>query len=242
MAINTIVLVAAFAAFMVATLARLYMQSVFKRHLNAFSKHKWTGLAAAETLLKENMVDDVRIERIEGIYNDRFIPDISTLMISSGAYQSSQVVAIVSLLFETARAVLYKKGFGILLRLRVQFFSLFNVLSWAALPAMVILPVLGRTEYLIIPVAAFAANFVMAILTFPLDYATARLAGKCIVSSGKMDKDEQVIARATLRACVLTYIAMSFKVVNNIIRFAKGSFLPKGTNNSKELSKQSNDV
>ena len=221
MGIETILLWCAAASVVLTMLARLLMQSTFKRHMNAFSHKGVTGAQAINAMLGQYGIQNVQLVSREGVYNDRYVQKLRALMVSSGAYAGRQIAATASALFETARVVQHERGLGALLLVRRWLYKSLNLLCYIAVPALLAVCVFGRFDLAGYPAAALVSGFLVAVLSLPLDWQAAKLAKQTIESLGMLEEQETRIAKSVLNACMLTFVASSYNALINILEIPK---------------------
>lgn len=222
MDIQTAILWSAAVSVVLTMLARLFIQATFKRHIHAFSQKGRTGAEAVKEMLEHFSVENIQIVQREGLYNDCYVPKLHALMISSGAWASTQIAAVASLLFETARAVQYQRGLGYILSLRRLLIKSLYLFCYVSVGALVVLCIMGRFDLLGYPAAVLLLSFLIAVLFLPLDFQTVRLAKEGIKATGTFQGQELQVANKVLSACAFTYVASSYNAFAKIIEIPKG--------------------
>ena len=67
---------------LISTIARIYMNSSFKNLLDEMMRKNWKAPRLVQDMLDFYQVKDVKLERREGSFNDRYLPVNKTLYIS----------------------------------------------------------------------------------------------------------------------------------------------------------------
>lgn len=81
-------------AMLLALWAQFKVNSTFRRYAQVPSLRQLTGAQAAETVLRQNGVTGVRIERVSGNLTDHYDPRQNVIRLSDGVYGSTSCAAI----------------------------------------------------------------------------------------------------------------------------------------------------
>ena len=83
------------------------VKSTFRRYSTQYSTRRITGADAAAKVLRNNGVQNVRIERISGNLTDHFDPKTNVIRLSDSVYDSTSTAAIGVACHEAGHAVQY---------------------------------------------------------------------------------------------------------------------------------------
>lgn len=97
--------------FLFAIWAQLNVKLTFNKYSKAANLRGLTGRAAAETVLHENGIYDVRIEHINGSLSDHYDPKTNTIRLSDSVYDSRSIAAVGVAAHEAGHAVQYSHGY-----------------------------------------------------------------------------------------------------------------------------------
>lgn len=81
-------------AMLIALFAQLKVSSTFNRYDRVRSARGYTGAQAAEAVLRQHGVTDVRIERVRGRLTDHYDPRSNVIRLSDAVYASNSVAAM----------------------------------------------------------------------------------------------------------------------------------------------------
>ena len=81
-------------AMLIALFAQLKVSSTFNRYDRVRSARGCTGAQAAEAVLRQHGVTDVRIERVGGRLTDHYDPRSNVIRLSDAVYASNSVAAM----------------------------------------------------------------------------------------------------------------------------------------------------
>ena len=99
-------------AMLIALFAQLKVSSTFNRYDRVRSARGYTGAQAAEAVLRQHGVTDVRIERVRGRLTDHYDPRSNVIRLSDAVYASNSVAAMGVAAHEAGHAVQYAVGYG----------------------------------------------------------------------------------------------------------------------------------
>jgi len=97
--------------------AQARVNSAFRKYSKVANMHRVTGAQAAEALLKDSGLDNVRVERIGKKLGDHYDPRHKVLRLSPQVYSTPSVAALGIVAHEIGHAVQDKTGYAFL-RLR----------------------------------------------------------------------------------------------------------------------------
>ena len=197
--------------------AQARVKSTFNRYEQVLNRRGLTGAQAAEAVLRQNGVTGVRIEWVAGKLNDHFDPRTNTIRLSNAVYASTSVASIGVAAHEAGHAVQYAVGY-FPIRLRAAIIPVTQFGSAAAFP-LIILGLFMNSGILIdIGIWAFALSTVFQLVTLPVEINASNRALAAIEQGGLLTGDEYPMAKKTLTAAAMTYVAALATAVLNLVR------------------------
>ena len=182
------------------------VKSTFSRYERVLSRRGLTGAQAAEAVLRQNGVTGVRVEWVAGKLTDHFDPRTNTIRLSNAVYSSTSVASIGVAAHEAGHAVQYAVGY-IPIRLRAAIIPATQLGSMAAFP-LIVLGLFMNSGWLIdVGILAFALSTVFQLVTLPVEINASRRALAAIEQGGLLAPDEYPMAKKTLTAAAMTYVA-----------------------------------
>ena len=171
--------------------AQSQVNSTFNRYSRVMSRRGLTGAQAAQAVLRANGVTGVRIEYVR---------------LSASVYQSTSVASIGVAAHEAGHAVQYAVGYSPI-RLRNAIVPLTQVGATAAMPLILMGLVLNFGVLIKVGIIAFALSTVFQLVTLPVELDASHRALEAIGSARLLDEDEYGMAKKTLTAAAMTYVA-----------------------------------
>ena len=198
------------------------VNSTFKRYSKVYSRRGLTGAQAAEQVLKNNGVYNVRIERISGNLTDHFDPKANVIRLSDNVYGNTSAAAIGVSCHEAGHAVQYAQDYAPI-KLRAAIIPVTNIGSMLAMPLIVLGLVLNfMTEFsytfVYIGIGCFGLSLLFQLITLPVEFNASHRAVAAISGAGLLDKQELDGAKKILRAAALTYVAAAAVSLMQLLR------------------------
>ena len=198
------------------------VNSTFKRYSKVYSRRGLTGAQAAEQVLKNNGVYNVRIERVSGNLTDHFDPKANVIRLSDNVYGNTSAAAIGVACHEAGHAVQYAQDYAPI-KLRAAIIPVTNIGSMLAMPLIVLGLVLNfMTEFsytfVYIGIGCFGLSLLFQLITLPVEFNASHRAVAAISGAGLLDKQELDGAKKTLRAAALTYVAAAAVSLIQLLR------------------------
>lgn len=186
--------------------AQMRVKSTFNQYSRVRNVRGVTGAQAAAAVLRQNGVGDVRIERVAGNLTDHYDPRANVIRLSDSVYDSISVASVGVAAHEAGHAVQYAAGY-MPIRLRAAIVPITQIGSGAALP-LILLGLFMNSGILIdIGIIAFALATVFQLVTLPVELNASNRALAAIEQGGLLTADEYPMAKKTLWAAAMTYVA-----------------------------------
>ena len=186
--------------------AQAKVKSTFNRYEQVLNVRGISGAQAAEAVLRQNGVTGVRIEWVAGKLNDHFDPRTTTIRLSSAVYSSTSVASVGVAAHEAGHAVQYAVGY-FPIRLRAAIIPVTQFGSMAAFPLILLGLFMNSGIMIDIGILAFGLSTVFQLVTLPVELNASRRALAAIEEGGLLMPDEYPMAKKTLTAAAMTYVA-----------------------------------
>lgn len=186
--------------------AQAKVKSTFNRYEQVLNVRGISGAQAAEAVLRQNGVTGVRIEWVAGKLNDHFDPRTNTIRLSNAVYSSTSVASIGVAAHEAGHAVQYATRY-FPIRLRAAIIPVTQFGSMAAFPLILLGLFMNSGIMIDIGILAFGLSTVFQLVTLPVELNASRRALAAIEEGGLLVPDEYPMAKKTLTAAAMTYVA-----------------------------------
>ena len=220
-------------AMLIALFAQARVSSAFNRYSRVMSSRGITGREAAQMILKQNGVTDVRFERAGGRLSDHYDPRSNTIRLSEGVDNSRSVAAIGVACHEAGHALQYAEGYSPI-KLRNVIIPVTSIGSQLSVPLIMLGFFFGGDLAFLVNVGLvlFGSVAVFQLITLPVEFNASSRAIAALEQGRLLDDDELRGAQKVLSAAALTYVAALITAVANLLRLIL-LFGGRGSSNRK---------
>lgn len=201
----------------ISAIAALRVNSTYKKFSTVANSRRMTGRDAAETILKNAGITDVRIERIKGSLTDHYSPKEKVLRLSDSVYDSTSVAALGVAAHECGHAIQHRQNYSPL-GLRSAAVPVANIGSTLSWPIVLLGLVLGMPGLAQIGVILFCFVVFFQLITLPVEFNASSRALRILQDRGILMGEELNGASKVLRAAAMTYVAAAFSSILQLLR------------------------
>ena len=181
--------------------AQYSVNSTFKKYSQIRSSRGMTGADAAEAVLRQNGITNVRIEHIAGKLTDNFDPRSNVIRLSDNVYSSTSIAAAGVAAHEAGHAVQYANGY-VPIKVRNAILPVTNIGSQLAWPLIFIGLIFSAFQSLILVGAVlFLTVIIFQLVTLPVEFNASSRALVALESGGILYDEEMNGAKKVLRGC-----------------------------------------
>jgi len=203
---------------LLAGVASLMVKVTFGKYSKVRSYSGMTGAQAAERMLRSNGIFDVAVEQTHGFLSDHYDPSKKVLRLSPDVYASNSLSAIGVACHEAGHALQHAAAYApLMLRSALvpvtQFSSNFAIWVFFAGLLFKAQPLLYAGCIL------FAAAFVFALVTLPVEWDASARAKQHMVLSGIVSPGQERDAGRVLNAAFLTYLAAAISSLMTLLYY-----------------------
>lgn len=200
---------------LISMIAQINVSSTFNRYSKRAGR--MTGREAAEIILRNAGIHDVRIEQTRGSLSDHYSPGAKVLRLSEGVYNSTTVAAIGVAAHECGHAIQHKESYA-MLKLRSAAVPVANFGSYLSMPLVLLGLLLDFAGLAQAGVFLFSFVVIFQLITLPVEFNASRRAMASLQSAGILAGDDLTGAGKVLRAAALTYVAALFSAILQLLR------------------------
>ncbi|MCI5621537.1 MAG: zinc metallopeptidase [Lachnospiraceae bacterium] len=201
----------------ISAVASWNVNSTFRKYRKVRNSRGMTAEMAAQMILQDAGVYDVRIEHIGGNLTDHYSLNEKVLRLSDSVYGSASVAAIGVAAHECGHALQHAKGYAPL-KLRSMAVPLANIGSRLSWPLMVLGLVLGWSGLLYTGIVLFTAVVFFQLITLPVELDASHRALRILGNRNMLYGNELGAAKKVLTAAALTYVAALFSAILQLLR------------------------
>lgn len=196
------------------------LQSVFNKYSKVLAPNGMTGKEAAEKMLRDNGIRDVKVVCVAGKLTDHYNPVNKTLNLSKSVYSSNSVSALAVAAHECGHAVQHAEGYAPL-KMRsalvpvVQFSS-----TWAQVFLIVgILLINAFPPLFWIGIGMFVMVVLFSLITLPVEYNASNRALMWLERSNSLTPIQLEQAETTLSWAARTYLVSALSALATLIYY-----------------------
>jgi Zn-dependent membrane protease YugP len=197
-----------FIVFMILSwIVSLTLKSKFKKYSKILLDNRMSGRDVAERMLRDNGINDVRVESVQGQLTDHYNPANKTINLSQEVYNGLSISAAAVAAHECGHAVQHAKayawlGFRSNLVPVVSFAS--KYVQWILLIG--ILVVQRFPALLLIGICLFALTTIFSFITLPVEINASKRALAWLSNSGITSFETHDKAQDALKWAAYTYV------------------------------------
>jgi Zn-dependent membrane protease YugP len=183
------------------------LQSRFNKYSQVGLPNGMSGAEAAQKMLNDNGIYDVKIVPAKGMLTDHYNPQTKTVALSEGVYASRSVAAAAVAAHECGHAIQHAQGYAPL-RMRsalvpmVTFAS--NTVQWVLLAGVLLINVFPNLIW--IGIFLFATTTLFSFITLPVEINASSRAISWLTQSGITDARTRPMAIDALKWAAFTYV------------------------------------
>ena len=185
--------------------AQFKVKSSFGKYSKERTQKGLTGAAAAEEVLRQAGITDVRIEKVPGHLTDHYDPSSNVIRLSESVHDSTSVAAVGVAAHEAGHAIQYADAYAPI-KVRAAIIPVTNFGSKLAVPMIMIGVIIGMTGLINIGILLFGAVVVFQLVTLPVEFNASRRAIDVLDGTLMLTETEVYGAKKVLSAAALTYV------------------------------------
>lgn len=198
--------------------AQFKVKSTFNKYDQLMTEHQVTGRQAAEFILQQAGITDVRVEPVAGHLTDHYDPRNKVLRLSESTYQNTSVAAVAVAAHECGHALQDAQDYKFM-RVRAALVPVVNLGSTIAMPLILIGFLMEMAGLIQLGILAFSLVLLFQLVTLPVEFDASRRAIEILGQGHIFTEAEVQPARKVLRAAGFTYVAASLSTLFQIVRF-----------------------
>ena len=206
-----------FIAFIITTLAQIFVTSTYKKNLENKTVKGMTGSSAARKLLDKNDLHDVKVIEINGYLTDHYDPSKKEVCLSYNNYNGTSISSVAVACHECGHAIQDKVGY-VFMRIRASLVPIVNFSSYAGYLAIVLGTILGLVNLIWVGIILEVAILLFQLVTLPVEIDASKRALKELNNVNFLNSSELKKGKNVLVAAAMTYVASVASTLLEILR------------------------
>lgn len=178
----------------------------------------YNGAQAADALLHQAGVGNVRIEPTEGFLSDHYVPGERILRLSPDVYQGRSLASVGIAAHEAGHALQDAQRYP-LMGLRNNLVPLASIGGTVSMGLMLLGFALSIMNLVIIGIFAFSLTVLFQLVNLPVEFDASRRARIELVRTGVITPQEEAEVGKVLNAAALTYVAATLSSILTLLYF-----------------------
>ncbi|HAY74415.1 MAG TPA: hypothetical protein DCY32_01965 [Opitutae bacterium] len=207
----------------------LYASTITKGRFRKYSQYttrsRMTGADIARSILEDNNIRDVKVERTPGELSDHYDPRTKVLRLSEPVHDSNSMAAFGVAAHEVGHAIQHAKSYS-LLSFRSAWVSVANRGGGLSMVVIFLAFLLGGAESTTgaslswLGVLLFGCTTVFTLVTLPVEFDASKRALVCLKQGNYVTEKELDGARKVLNAAAMTYVAAFITSLLTLLYYA----------------------
>lgn len=194
-----------------------YVKSTYAKYAGVRSRSGMTGAQAAERILHQAGIYDVRIEHVSGNLTDHYDPRSKVVRLSDAVYGSTSIAAQAVAAHETGHVIQHSTGYAAL-RFRTTLVPVAQFGANISWPLILIGFFLNGQFLITFGILLFSLAVLFQIVTLPVEFNASSRALNLLEQYGILGTDEIAGSRKVLKAAALTYVAAAAASILQLLR------------------------
>jgi Zn-dependent membrane protease YugP len=203
--------------------AQMKVKSTYQKYSEIPAASGRSGKEIAETILRQNGITDVTVERGEGFLSDHYDPIHKIVRLSPHNYEAPSVSGVAVAAHEVGHAIQHAQHYAPL-QFRTTIFPLANIgtnLSWIFILAGLFFfrgVTIAGVSLIDVGIVLFSFGVLFQLVTLPVEFDASKRALVQLNSLGLVAPREQEGAKKVLDAAALTYVAAATAAILQLMR------------------------
>ena len=200
----------------------LYASTITKGRFRKYSQYttrsRMTGADIARSILEDNNIRDVKVERIPGELSDHYDPRTKILRLSEPVYDSNSMAAFGVAAHEVGHAIQHAKSYS-MLQFRSAWVPVANYGGGISTFVIILAFVMGGAASATgstlswLGVLLFGCTTVFTLVTLPVEFDASKRALVCLKQGNYVTEKELDGAKKVLNAAAMTYVRRIYNFV-----------------------------
>lgn len=204
---------------LVSLVASARVKTTYHKYAKVRSMTNMTGAQAAQRILNNAGIYDVRVQHVAGSLTDHYNPKNKTLNLSDDVYGATSVAAIGVAAHECGHAIQHQQGYSPL-NIRSALVSVANFGSAAAWPLIILGIIFGGAGSTLcqVGIVFFSAAVLFQLVTLPVEFNASSRAVRILGDIGILSQQELPYTKKVLKAAAFTYVASAAAAILQLLR------------------------
>ena len=204
-------------AMIISLIAQINVKKTYAKMAGISNKKRLTGAQAAQLVLQNYGINNVRVEPGHGKLSDHYDPRSNVIRLSPEVFSGTSIASVGIACHEAGHAAQHAQNY-MPIKIRNAILPVANIGSTAGFYLAILGYFLGYGLLIDIGVILFASVTVFQLVTLPIEFNASRRAVAIIEERNLLYDDEVPMAKKVLAAAAMTYVAALLVSVMSLLR------------------------
>lgn len=204
-------------AIIISLIAQINVKKTYAKMAGINNKKHLTGAQAAQMVLQNYGINNVRVELGQGKLSDHYDPRSNIIRLSPEVYGGTSIAAVGIACHEAGHAAQHAQNY-MPIKVRNAILPVANIGSTVGFYLAIFGYFLGFGLLIDIGVILFASVTVFQLVTLPIEFNASRRAIAVIEERNLLYEDEIPMAKKVLVAAAMTYVAALLVSIMSLLR------------------------
>ena len=204
-------------AFGIVTLAQIILRITYARYKRKQTEIELTGKEVAETILKANEIEGIKIMQVSGSLTDYYDDKNKTIALSEDIYNGRSIASAAVAAHECGHAIQYKTGYKPI-AFRNKMVPIVNLSNSIGYSIMIVGFAANTLGLFYLGIILFSSALIFQLITLPCEFDASKRANKELLRLNLINDSEHRGTKTMLKAAAFTYVAGLFSSILEIVR------------------------
>jgi len=196
------------------------LKSKFKKYSEVPMPYGMTGKDVAEKMLRENGINDVKVQHIGGQLTDHYDPTTQIVNLSEEVYMNNSIAAAAVAAHECGHAIQHANSYAFL-NMRSKMVPVVSFASrwmqWILLGGIILLQ--SFPQLLLVGIILFGVTTLFSFITLPVEINASRRAIAWLSNAGITNNTTYPMATDALRWAAYTYVVAALASLATLVYY-----------------------
>lgn len=204
-------------ALIISLIAQINVKNTYAKMARVANKKRLTGAQAAELVLQNYGINNVRVEPGHGKLSDHYDPRSNVIRLSPEVFSGTSIASVGIACHEAGHAAQHAQNY-MPIKVRNAILPVANIGSTFGFYLAIFGYFLGYGILIDIGIILFASVTVFQLVTLPIEFNASRRAIAVIQERNLLYEDEVPQAKKVLAAAAMTYVAALLTSIASLLR------------------------
>lgn len=204
-------------ALLITSLSDIILRIIYSKYHKIRTEKELSGKQVAEEILKENDLENIKVNKIGGTLTDYYYDRNKTVNLSYDIYEGKSIASCAVAAHECGHAIQYKTGY-LPIKIRNFLVPIVNFSNKVGYLVILIGLISTLEEFFRLGLILISFALLFELVTLPVEINASKRASKILYDMNLIDEKERTGVKIMLTAAAFTYVAGLFSSILQILR------------------------